>query len=64
MGGTISSLITSQGENLLCRGMDNTSLDNKHTFLNKNKVTYGCDVVFDQSTSDWHVYEYRDVECK
>lgn len=32
MGGRISSLITSQGKNLLCRGMDNTSLYNKHTF--------------------------------
>ena len=32
MGNRISSLITSQGENLLCRRTDNISMYNKHIF--------------------------------
>lgn len=64
MGNRISSLITRQGKNLLCGGTDNISVYKKTYILNKNKVTYGCDVVFNQSTFDWHVYEHRDAEHK
>lgn len=30
----------------------------------KTKALCGCDVVLKQSLNDWHVYEYRDGECK
>lgn len=38
MGSRISSLTTSQGKNLFCRGMDNTSWYNKHTFRTKTRL--------------------------
>lgn len=44
--------------------MENMALREKHTFSTETKALCGCDVELKQSLDDWHVYEYRDEECK